>query len=45
MKIVKKKKDLTYASFIVSLLILISRVIFLIIAIMDNNIDIELTFN
>jgi len=45
MKIVKKKKDLTYASFIGSLLILISRVIFLIIAIMDNNIDIELTFN
>ena len=44
MKIVKKER-LTYASFIGSLLILISRVIFLIIAIMDNNIDIELAFN
>lgn len=41
----KKKKDLTYASFIGSLLILISGIIFLIIAIMDDNIDVELAFN
>lgn len=40
-----KKLALTYASFIGSLLILISGVIFLIIAILDDNIDTELAFN
>mgnify|MGYP004456215661 FL=1 len=40
-----KKKILTYASFIGSLLILISGIIFLIIAIVDDNIDTELAFN
>lgn len=40
-----KKKILTYASFIGSLLILISGVIFLIIAITDDNIDTEIAFN
>ncbi len=40
-----KKVALTYASFIGSLLILISGVIFLIIAILDDNIDTELAFN
>lgn len=40
----KKKKNLTYASFVGSLLILISGIIFLIIAIMDDNIDVELAF-
>ena len=40
-----KKVALTYASFIGSLLILISGAIFLIIAILDDNIDTELAFN
>ena len=40
-----KKKILTYASFTGSLLILISGVIFLIIAITDDNIDTEIAFN
>jgi uncharacterized membrane protein len=40
-----KKKALTYASFIGSLLILISGIIFLIIAILDDEIDTELAFN
>lgn len=41
----EKKKYLTYASFIGSLLILISGVIFLFIAISDEDIDVELAFN
>lgn len=41
----KKKRDLTYASFIGSLLITISGIIFLIIAITDDNIDTEIAFN
>lgn len=41
----KKKKNLLYLSFIGSLLILISGVIFLIIAIVDDEIDTEITFN
>lgn len=40
-----KKVILTYASFIGSLLILISGIIFLIIAITDNEIDTEIAFN
>ncbi len=40
-----KKKKLLYASFIGSLLILISGIIFLIIAIEDDNIDTEIAFN
>lgn len=40
-----KKIILTYASFIASLLILISGMIFLTIAIMDEEIDVELAFN
>ena len=40
-----KKKNLTYLSFIASLLILISGLIFLYIAFEDENIDIELAFN
>ncbi len=40
-----KKKYLTYASFIGSFLILISGIIFLIIAIFDEEIDVELAFN
>lgn len=40
-----KKKDLTLLSFIGSLLIAISGFIFLYIAIMDEEIDIELAFN
>ncbi len=40
-----KKKILTYASFIGSLLILISGLIFLSIAIADDNIDTEIAFN
>lgn len=40
-----KKKRLLYASFIGSLLILISGIIFLIIAIEDDNIDTEIAFN
>lgn len=41
----KKKRDLTYASFIGSLLITISGIIFLTIAITDDNIDTEIAFN
>ena len=41
----KKKKNLLYLSFIGSLLILISGVIFLIIAIVDDEIDTEIAFN
>lgn len=40
-----KKIILTYASFIASLLIFISGMIFLTIAIMDEEIDVELAFN
>lgn len=40
-----KKKILTYASFIGSILILISGVIFLLIAITDDNIETEIAFN
>ncbi len=40
-----KKKNLHYASFIGSLLILISGIIFLMIAIFDDNIDTEIAFN
>ena len=40
-----KKKNLTYASFIGSFLILISGIIFWIIAILDEEIDVELAFN
>lgn len=40
-----KKKYLTYASFIGSFLILISGIIFWIIAILDEEIDVELAFN
>ena len=41
----KKKKALTYASFVGSLLVLISGIIFLIISILDEEIDIEIAFN
>lgn len=41
----KKKKNLLYLSFIGLLLILISGVIFLIIAIVDDEIDTEIAFN
>lgn len=40
-----KKKKLIYASFIGSLLILISGIIFLTIAILDEEIDTEIAFN
>ena len=40
-----KKKNLTYASFIGSFLILISGIIFWTIAILDEEIDVELAFN
>ena len=40
-----KKVLLRYASFIGSFLILISGIIFLIIAIVDDNIDTEIAFN
>ena len=40
-----KKKNLTYLSFLASLLIAISGFIFLYIAIMDEEIDVELAFN
>lgn len=40
-----KKKRLTYLSFISSLLILISGLIYLYIAVVDDNIDVELAFN
>ena len=41
----KKKKDLITMSFIASLLIFISGFLFLYIAIVDENIDVELAFN
>ncbi len=41
----EKKVILTYASFIGSLLILISGIIFLIIAVTDDNIDTEIAFS
>ena len=41
----KKKKEMVYLSFIASLLIAISGVIFLYIAIIDDNLDVELAFN
>ena len=41
----EEKKDLTYLSFIASLLIAISGFIFLYIAIKDEDIDVELAFN
>ena len=41
----KKKFVLRYASFVGSFLILISGIIFLIIAILDDNIDTEIAFN
>lgn len=41
----KKKIILRYASFVGSFLILISGIIFLIIAILDDNIDTEIAFN
>lgn len=40
-----KKKELVYLSFFASLLITISGVIFLYIAIKDDNLDVELAFN
>lgn len=41
----EKKKILTYASFIGSALILLSGIIFLMIAIVDEEIDVEIAFN
>ena len=41
----QKKKNLTYASFIGSALVLVSGIIFLTIAILDEEIDIEVAFN
>ena len=41
----ERKKTLTYLSFLGSLLIEISGIIFLIIAISDTNIDVEIAFN
>ena len=41
----KKKKELVYLSFLASLLIAISGLIFLYIAIVDDNLDVELAFN
>ena len=41
----QKKKDLTYLSFIASLLIAISGIIFLYIALEDKDINVELAFN
>ncbi len=41
----EKKKILTYASFIASLLVLISGIIFLTIIILDEDIDVEIAFN
>lgn len=41
----KKKKDLIYLSFLGSLFIAFSGVIFLFIAITDNNLDVEIAFN
>lgn len=41
----EKKKKLVLASLVDSVLTLISRIIFLIIVVIDENIDIELAFN
>lgn len=41
----EKKKELVYASFIASLLIFISGIIFLYIAIVDDDLNVELAFN
>lgn len=41
----QKKKNLTYASFIGSALVLVSGIIFLTIAILDEEIDVEVAFN
>ncbi len=41
----EKKKTLTYASFIASLLVLISGILFLTIIILDEDIDVEIAFN
>ena len=41
----KKKKELTYLSYVGSLLILVSGIVFLYIALRDEDIDIELAFN
>lgn len=41
----EKKKILTYASFIGTLLVLISGIIFLSIVVLDENIDVEIVFN
>lgn len=41
----EKKKTLTYAAFIASLLVLISGIIFLIIIINDKDIEVEIAFN
>lgn len=41
----EKKKALTYAAFIASLLVLISGIIFLIIIINDEDIEVEIAFN
>lgn len=41
----KKKRNLLYASFIASLFVLISGVIFLIIIIVDEDIEVEIAFN
>jgi len=40
-----KKKNLTYASFIGSFLVLLSGIIFLTIAIIDDEINVEIAFN
>lgn len=41
----EKRKTLTYASFIASLLVLISGILFLTIIILDEDIDVEIAFN
>ena len=41
----KKKKELSYLAFIASFFIFISGIIFLYIAFVDNDIDVELAFN
>ena len=40
-----KKKELVYLSFIASFLIAISGALFLYVAVLDNNLDVELAFN
>lgn len=41
----KKKKDLIYFSFIGSLFVTLSGIVFLFIALTDNNLDVEIAFN